>query len=297
MSSYHILRVNRNSTKIPPSILARLKLLDPISSTTQSDKPITTETTKAVMVSTHAKETKIVDTNHLLPGMTNDTDHINVTCEITVKHQIHPVLESPTISPDPESYIVDDHYITVILLRTYRHSIHLSPIPSFKYSLVSFYLVTDNQQLLPKFIIPDTSGFTYRKGIRQWLKNTWKIKKSNIREIKHLDTHKNHHVYLCLLQDNSPSFNIPFCFHTAPNSDQQFWKDLHIQVPYQSLEKHGYGVYLNFTDSVTETNFKVTDGYAINFKTILTKYGQIMLGLSQSTPDKPNTLPGSPPTT
>ena len=180
---------------------------------------------------------------------------------------------------DPETDLDSlPHYVSVIVVKPHHYPRYSkSDATSFKSGLVTLYLLTNHQLQVPKFIIPeDDDTFTYRRGIRKWLHAEWKVRKSNLANIKHLETKRNHHVYVCTLERQCGLLNLPFAYHVPQNSNQNSWKDINLSIPIQQVDNPAPETYHSDDIHYPDVQFRVTTKFNIHLKDVIKTYGDTL---------------------
>lgn len=254
-------------------------------------------TTKEVGVSPAAKDTPVVTegipvVTDEIPVVTEDTPKPdNVTCQLVKQFNTHQPVDGNLIETettplpdlisdsDPETDLDSlPHYVSVIVVKPHHYPRYSkSDTTSFKSGLVTFYFLTNHQLQVPKFIIPeDDDTFTYRRGIRKWLHAEWKVKKSNLANIKHLETKRNHHVYVCTLGKQSGLLNLPFAYHVPQNSNQNSWKDINLSIPLQQVDNPTPETYHSDDIHYPDVQFRVTTKFNIHLKDVIKTYGDTL---------------------
>lgn len=247
------------------------------SNSDSNDTPVVVEDTSDVPVITPITDNV---TCHLVkPHITPETTEDNLTEGDLPETETTPLPDFISDS-DPETDLDSlPHYVSVVVVKSHHYPRYSkADATSFKFGLVTFYLLTNHQLEVPKFIIPDDDDtFTYRRGIRKWLHAEWKVKKSHIANIKHLETKRNHHVYVCTLEKHSNLLNLPFAYHVPQNSNQHIWKDINLSIPIQQVDNPTPETYHRDDIHYPDVQFRVTTKYNIHLKDIIKTYGDTLV--------------------
>jgi hypothetical protein len=242
------------------------------------ETPVVVEDTSDVPVITPIPDNV---TYHLVkPHITPETTEDNLTegdlpeTETETETETTPLPDFISDS-DPETDLDSlPHYVSVVVVKSHHYPRYSkSDATSFKFGLVTFYLLTNHQLEVPKFIIPDDNDtFTYRRGIRKWLHAEWKVKKSHIANIKHLETKRNHHVYVCTLGKQSGLLNLPLAYQVPQNSNQNSWKDINLSIPLQQVDNPAPETYHSDDIHYPDVQFRVTTKFNIHLKDVIKTY-------------------------
>jgi len=116
----------------------------------------------------------------------------------------------------------DNHYISIIIVRPKKLFDKIKNLDFIYFMRLD--ILTKESHIIPTYKIDYNQGFKFKKSIREKIVNEFNFKNKDILHIKNINTNKNYHNYLVLLDDNKRIDNYKnssfikdksnFCWHS-----------------------------------------------------------------------------------